>query len=417
MHSSLGFHTMTVVLILKYNDMQQLIRDFRRYSQATGLIQIYHVDRNGKGIRYHPTKDKAYMLPTHLKITYFKEDRGIKWSIRCNTNIDSFRSYFVEATINAKILGGITDYITAATYDDMEMVIKNFNLESERISPLLKNFDYYSIKRIDYCINFSINELLPKCSPEQVMTLIKRGNIPPHYKEWKKYDTTSHRMKSESSSLYLINSSVNINCYMKHVELQERLCKNETTGYSMISQATVNEALDIIRFEVQCKYLKTYILNSKAEESGNHDYNKYESLLTPEACNEEINYYFKKTIGKGNWYTLQDAVRIIQSHYFNKQKENRLIEALRFVNQCRSLAKAKATYQGSDLDAFKRTLKDLAALNINPVTIPREWGIRHIPNLLYAYYDKQSDEKNEKEVEEFLYENFKQYIKKYGLPD
>lgn len=58
------------------------------------------------------------------------------------------------------------------------------------------------------------------------------------------------------------------------------------------------------------------------------------------------------------------------------------------VSQCRSLAKAKATLQGSDLAAFKRTVQDLADIGINPVTIPREWDIDHMPNLLHTFIEK-----------------------------
>lgn len=123
-----------------------------------------------------------------------------------------------------------------------------------------------------------------------------------------------------------------------------------------------------------------------------------------------IDTYYKKIIGRGNWYTLQEATRKIRSHHFNRQKEERLLKALKLVNDCRSVAKAKAAHQGSDLDAFKRTLGDLASLGINPVTIPREWGIKHIPNLLYAYFDKVSEEKSKKEIEEFKMECLKEYL-------
>lgn len=33
-------------------------------------------------------------------------------------------------------------------------------------------------------------------------------------------------------------------------------------------------------------------------------------------------------------------------------------------------------------------MRELAQLGINPVTIPDEWGIDHLPNLLGAYFDK-----------------------------
>lgn len=95
---------------------------------------------------------------------------------------------------------------------------------------------------------------------------------------------------------------------------------------------------------------------------------------------------------------------MVNSQSFNEQKKKRLINALHLVNQCRSITRAKDTLEGHDLRAFKQTLKELSALRINPVTIPKEWGIKHIPNLLYAYYDKVQEEKDRKEMEKFQWE-------------
>lgn len=414
LRSSLGFHTITLIQYLEVKEFRRLIQYFLKYREATKLIEIFQVDGKGNYSIYKPSSN-SLLLPIHLVIKYRdKEDRGIKWETKCNYWNDEFKSYSVEATINPKILGGIHDYITAATYNDMEGAITSFNLEAKRISPLLKSFDYYSINRIDYCINFDLNELTPGCTHNQIIDLIRRADIPPNYKERTKYDDTAHRKKSEPGSFYLINSSATINCYSKLVSLQDRSKKRESKGRSPIPQAILDSAHGIIRFEVQCMYHKIYTLSKRAEASGNHDYNKYKSLLTHEMCVEAINDYFNKVIGKGDWYTRRDAIRIIESQHYNKQRENRLIDALQLVNQCRSLAKAKAIYQGRDLEAFKRTLKELSALNINPVTIPKEWGIKHIPNLLYTYYDKVQRENLDKEVEKLQSDCFEEYIKEFG---
>ena len=50
-------------------------------------------------------------------------------------------------------------------------------------------------------------------------------------------------------------------------------------------------------------------------------------------------------------------------------------------------AKEKIECQGGDLASFNRTLYDLQNIGINPVTIPREWGIAHIPNLMHTFND------------------------------
>lgn len=413
--SSLGFHTMALILKLEMKEAQRLTRHFLKYREDKNPIEIYQVDGKGNYSIYRPSVSNSCFLPLHLEIRYHDNiDRGISWVLKCNNRNDDFKSYIVEAKINPKILGGIHDYITAATFDDMEAAITNFDLEAKRISPLLKSFDCYTLKRVDYCINFDVNELAMGCSPDRIMELIRRGNIPTHYKEFMEYDQTAHRMKSKPGSFYLINPSANINCYSKHYALQNHSEERESRGLSPIPQATLDAAQGIIRFEVQCKYNKTYTLSRRAEASGNHDDNKYESLLSHEMCNEVINRYFNKVIGKGDWHTRQNGIRMIESQHYNKQREKRLIDALQLVNQCRSLAKAKEIYQGSDLADFKRTLKELNGLNINPVTIPKEWGIKHIPNLLYAYYDKVQQEKDEKRMIEFQSRCFDEYVKKHG---
>ena len=60
-------------------------------------------------------------------------------------------------------MGGLHDYLTAATYDDRNAVIANFNLAAKRISPVLENFSSYKIDRIDYCINFDLRDFMEVC--------------------------------------------------------------------------------------------------------------------------------------------------------------------------------------------------------------------------------------------------------------
>ena len=372
--SSLGFHTLTISMILLDDECDALILDFKKYSQKAGDIQMYSNEYGNLVMKFH------------------KEDKGIEWLIRFNvwheklmTNVN-----YVEIKINPKILSGIRDYITAADIYDMNVAIINFNRISKNVSPLLRTFDDYFFKRIDYCINFSLDELAPGCSHELIMKLIRHGDIPPHYEEWKKYDEKAHQKKSRPSSFYLICDSVNINCYSKYMKFQEQNEGNIKHGRPPISQQIMDMARDIVRFEVQCKYQKVY---NQSRKIGNihNAYNTYRVLLGYQTCLKHIYYYFNVTIGTGDWYSLSAAKEIIKERGFNKQKTERLINVLQEVNQCRSLAKAKAKHQGSDLEAFKRTVKDLADIGINPVTIPREWGIPHIPNLLHTFYDKHPE--------------------------
>lgn len=385
LRSSLGFHTMTLSLFLIEYEMYQLLNDFIDYNKKTGFLLLYRKNENDKYIKYYPEKNMSY-LPLDIKVVYNNRDHGIKWHIYS----DCFRHmrYIIDIIINPKTLSNIHDYITAAAYCDMKMAVINFNNEMKKISPLLKTFYDYRIKRVDYCINFYIKELASECTQEQIIDLLKRGDIPPSYQEWTEYDEKARRNKSRPESFYLYNSSVTINCYSKYMQLMNLSKKNQENGYPPLSTQVLEAAQDIIRFEVQCKYHKTFTLNQKAEVLGNHELNKYKTLLVHDFYNKEIYYYWDKTIGRGDWYSMQEAICIIQSQHFNSQKEKRLIDALHFVSQHRSIATAKSLLEGKELGIFNHTLSDLSRLNINPVTIPRRWNICHIPNLLYTYYNK-----------------------------
>lgn len=382
LQSSLGFHTITLYLSLTYGEAQRPWLDFITYSKNTAL-KMYHY-KDGEYIRHYPSE---HYFPPDIYIYFDGRYKGIKWHIYSN---DQFLGmmYTVAATINPKILAGIRDYLTAATLSDMNCAISNFNFESQKISPLLQTFSDYRITRIDYCVNIALDEIISGYDSDQIMNLIKRSDIPPHYKEWMKYDDTAHRMKSQPESFYLKSNSVNINYYSKYMQLLNISQEKVENGFDPIEQEILDASRNIYRFEVQYKYHKIYSLSQEAEKAGNLSYNKYKNLLTSVKCIEIVSDYYKKTIGKGDWYALSEAVQIIKSKNYNRQKEQRLINALKYVNQCRSLAKAKKAYPKDQLRIFKQTLNELSALNINPVTIPREWNINHIPNLLRTYFNQ-----------------------------
>lgn len=365
MESSLGFHTMELSLQLPKQQSFKLGRDFSEYSDKTGKIKIYQSDRG-------------------TEIVFIHRDMGIRWCIVPKGNFENSTD-ILYAEINPKVLGGEVDYITAATYYDMGVAIYNFNRISKDISPILQTFSCYMISRVDYCVNFYIDELTHGCSPERIMKLIKKSNIPHGYKELKKYDRVSHRTKGVKSSFYLMSGYANINCYLKHDELLNRSQNEHLT----VHEEMLESSKSIIRFEVQCKRRKIYDIIEQLGVKDNGEVNKYKHLLQPQVCEEIVNRYFFETVGKGDWYSFAQAIKIIDSHNFNSQKRNRLVEALHTVSDRRSVHKAIKSGQKSKVDAFKHTLNELSDLGINPVTIPQKWGIKQIPNLLMEYKSKE----------------------------
>lgn len=307
LRSSLGFHTMTLsTTLMMEKDVQQLFQDFRRYSSETGAIKMYSDNHGNCIIKFHPNT------------------RGIEWKIRrAGLERNKLCVDVVDVKINPKILSGVTDYITAAKFDDMERAISQFNTISKTISPLLGTFDEYSITRVDYCVNLYLPELYDQheksCTDAQIMKLIKKSNIPPNYEEWMEYDTSEHRKKSRPSSFYLTCNSARLNCYSKFMQLKNQSDGNMKKGYPPISPAILDDARGIIRFEVQCGYHKTYALDKRAIKAGNHKINKYEYILSPEVCRDIVNSFWNKSIGKGHWYSLKYAICMIKSNHFNSQ--------------------------------------------------------------------------------------------------
>lgn len=170
----------------------------------------------------------------------------------------------------------------------------------------------------------------------------------------------------------------------------------------------------MIRLEVECKYPKLYALSKNIR----HESKFYISddsisseklyervlndvrnpsipidvMLSDEMTDDVIRKYYYQIIRKGDYFTLETARNIVESYHFRRDKEERMIYALEFVNESRGIAKAKHKLFGPDLDDFKRSLKDLDDILVNPVTIPRSWNIKHIPNLLRAYDDSAYEE-------------------------
>jgi hypothetical protein len=404
---SKGAHTFAFFQRLCHEDYESLQSDFNMYMNSK------------KEMNRYPIKDNKNPKIIRGWEYFYKPGKGIRWrlgSIEVNYNLTV---YGLLVIISPKVLTD-NNYLAVATEKDIDKVEVLFNEEAAKISPMIFKFGLCSASRADPCLNLDLRELNYPCSPEQALALIKRGDIPKHYKERKKYDKAAHRMKAANDSFYLESGSANVNYYLKSEQLNKK--------FSMCPQK--EDAGHTIRLEIQCKYLKLYSLSKKlrhtskfhiptdelsAEEicdllmSGIKDPAvPIDIILSNKISNEVIDKFFYKIARKGNYFTLDGARWMVEKHKFRRDKEDRLIYALELVNNCRGIAKAKAELCGVDLCDFKRSLKDLDDILVNPVTIPRKWGIKYIPNLLTAYYNST--------YERFMFENeflFSKYLGEY----
>lgn len=376
LHTSIGYHTISIFQRFDNEEINLIMKDFKTYSKATGDIMIYPAD----------SKKECY------KIDYKSKRKGIHWLVKfCPGYQMDFWEYIVEAKINPKLLAGEPDYVTAVDESILPILEMRFNEEAQRISKRLGTFYDYRPNRIDYCVNFDLLEMGIPITPSQMMTLIERGNIPPHYLEYKLYDTVGHRIKSQDDQFYLKSKSVVVNIYGKYAHLKNNYPNNPSLEASK----------NIVRFEIQCKYLKLYALS--AELNRNHAPNHVimRHLLSNVVARSVIIHYFDRIIMRGNYYTLKEATEMILSRKFRGDKEKRLIDTLNLISHQRGIYNAKEYLRSTnnDLHYFNQALHELVEENINPVAIPKRFGIRRIPCLLEAFF--QLERRGESFAESF----------------
>jgi hypothetical protein len=233
------------------------------------------------------------------------------------------------------------------------------------------------VNEVHYCINADVKEMGYPCEAWQLMELHKRGDVPGHFKKGQEYSETGRRKIDYVNGFSLECASYNVNCYLKHPQLLKKDPNNPS----------LDDSKNVIRFECQYKYLKVYNIRNAIE-----DANKCtELILSDKMAEESVTKYFSKTIMLGDYYSLKKARKIIISKRFCPSKEKRLLDTLELVSTHKGIHMAREHFGDIFTKvSFDRSLKELVAMDINPVTIPCEWGFDYLPNLLKVYREMKS---------------------------
>lgn len=391
-NTSMGYHTFAFFQKTDEEEYQVLENDFIGYMQRTKKLKRSPVQNKDKiqiGWQYTYKDDK---------------EKGIHWLMLSSKAKNNYVTRGVLAVINQEALIE-NNYIRAAKDDDLKEVEEIYNRETEKISKIFLKFGSCSLNRVDPCLNIDLKELGIPCTPEQMMKLIKRGNIPRYYEERKEcYDSKQRRMVSDKNSFYLESKSSVINFYWKYAK----------QGKKHPNYSKRESSRNVIRLEVECKYLKLYALvKNRNLESKYHESDEglspdemymrmhmgvhnpvipIDVVLSANIYEPIIRKSIYKILRKGNYFTLDIARDIVESYHFRSSKEERMIEVLESVNESHGIAKAKSKLREDEFPRFNKALKELDDILVNPVTIPRRWDIKHIPNLLRAYYDSIYEE-------------------------
>ena len=383
---SIGYHTFTVFTGVEYERAEGIRKAFERYSQVNNNIKYYPEGKKVKILFQDGTPKDVF---NKYKAKYYIGDHcPVKWLVRfCNHRKD-LNFFYIEATINPKILLGIIDYTNASDQSYLLGICGKYNSIIKEISDLIPEFKWYIPNRIDYCFNCDITHAAFGCNGKQMMKLIKRSDIPHPYKEYPpKYDKETHRREDTTYSHYLINDSVNINCYWKS---KEQLKKHPDRKIP---------SENIIRFEVQCKYSKMYALRQNIKKDAPErflpNFLLTSRLLADELSKQELRKYFNRIIKPGNYYRLKDAIRLInEKENLHAATKTKLIDILKLVDELEAIPNARKYFISSgknkmetdDLRAeFNGLLRHLANLGINPVTIPERWRISFIPGIMTVH--------------------------------
>lgn len=242
--------------------------------------------------------------------------------------------------------------------EEYEKLNEKFDEFIKDIHINLPSLAHWSMKRVDYTIDIETPYV------KEYIKLFQRGDKPSNFNEL--YCPISKTSKQIDGSLYLFNKSVTINFYDKENEVLSK-------------KIDANPCKNILRLEVQCKKSKTNYISIKNEFGNRFAKNFFDEQLSL----NHIRYYYDKIIGSGDYYTLGEAIRIVEESKYTRKTKDKLIEVLKAVSKHRSIWKARenSTYNPN---CFNRYLKQIRGLGVNPVTIPERWGIDKLENLIYV---------------------------------
>lgn len=323
---------------------------------------IFYALRRAYGMQVFPISQKTEEFRNYG----FRE-------VQLNINdINGMINRLVVIRLNPKVLLDTQETLLSTQASEMHLIAKAFNERKLSIfgesSKELPDFDQWTCRRIDYCIDVVTEHV------SSYVTLFQRCKLPSHH-----YDI----MVKKKGSSYMKSLSVTLNFYDKFDQFKKHLLALDKT----MTHKELNEVTNMLRFEIQCKRSKTDYIKRRE----GFDSKSIEHFLDPLLSNKLILDYYDKSIGAGDFYSLHTARAIVERADIQLRTKQTLLSMLKLIAQARSVEKARVQFiAGVDIGvgtiikgsrkAFNDNLKKIRLLGVNPVTIPRNWGIAFLPN-------------------------------------
>jgi len=401
--TSLGYYTMIVSKKITEIDARCIVNDFQNLNNATNGIHIINDKKYPdsyqfiypywKGITWSIVCLRRYSEDQQQKELYSDLPLYIKKSIdyeyiqslreRNMTAIteryirQSQKSFSIKAHINLKTFLGIQSYITEANIDALKIVEQKFNQEVISVSSKLGEFSTYNIERGKYSINFDLDKLNIMCSSEQMLLLLNQCDLNFNYDEYLGYQNElSHGYRSPLVNLTAKCDSIQVMCCVNNKQLS---IKNKDNRNS-------KDPRKIIQFVVMYNYKPNISIQKLLNNNSGINMEFLYEIFSDNIRRLIICDCYNWTIMQGDYYTYDEALKIIRRNEHNVTKQNQLINVVNLVYEYRGVSTAKMTLgRRSNRIEFHRTLQELKRFNINPVCVPDNWNIDFVQNLLDAH--------------------------------
>lgn len=297
------------------------------------------------------------------------KDRGIKLYAKiCFSG--GYSAGFLFCVVNFHKLLNDNDHITVYRNGNYSEVQRLFNQIMDELGGL-PWLEEWNAARVDYCYNARTPHVAT------YIRLMQKGKKKHNLQQAK--DKKTGRRKAREGSVYLVSKarengrtgSVTINFYDKYDQ-----CKKRGKPQEILEQAR-----DILRFEIQCYAPK---LDRFKRKDGLPDRRIITLLQHPELSIETVKYYVKDLAIDA------DYQRIAQAYIIIANTDRKIDTKKRMWSAIEALSKDGATVDKAIDTGLMQTndIERFVSANVNPVTIPEKEtlpGLGKNEGLLSAY--------------------------------
>lgn len=371
---------------------------------------------------------------TSVKVLFIKSALGITFILKLRLDIQKLYSddYSKNITLYSisrhpawvKVMNqllnlGFRKKIREITSNNFDILISRFQLD---------DLNSWKCSRIDFSINLdldtdyrifkgedvedTINQPAPRFKSylflsEQekligrnpatiIFDRLTKSTLMPSRKDIKRIDSIKNFDQSTAAG----NSCSKVICYKK---LEEITAHNFSNKHDEQQQKYEQSAINIIRFEVQCRYRKIQQLIKKWNITNPTIFD----FMDRDKIYDILLEQFKEVVGVENFCSLYYYKTTIEKSTLTPTKQKNLINFVKLISQARSISKAKEDFTKRDKDnrlvgtplkksrtivkgsksTFYRNLQLLSSLNLSRYPIPRDWGVNKFRNPIYQLYN------------------------------